>query len=284
MKIPQNYLSRCIRVGVLALVPLFISMDRSDAALIWSADFESYDTSEGPVAVTFNTSGADDTFRNVSTPLNISNPIYEVRGTGVPEFMGGNALYLAGTGSGGNGTLALRINQSSLPATTTVYVVSYDELMVGDSYNLSNQAREGSSSAGSASSLGGITSPLRVTFVMNLTGSDITLPGSMGTLASGFAITYRYDGTTFVAANATSITKPTLTGFEAGFTKGTTTGSYAGWFDNFGVWDSITDTVAGVNVLELAPGMNPIPEPSTAAMLLGVGAFAWLIRSKKARA
>lgn len=273
-------MSGFVRAGALALVPFFASMDRSDAALIWSADFESYDTSEGAVPVTFNASGEDDTFRNVFTQ-NISDLVTDVRGTGVPDFMSGNALYISGNGTGGS--LTARINQSLLPLITSVYVVSYDELMVGNSYTLSNQARAGNSSAGSASGLNGITSPLRVTFVMNLTGSDITLPGSMGTLASGYAITYRYDGTTFTAGTAQAIATG-VTGFEAGFTKSSATGSYAGWFDNFGVWDSLTDTVAGVNVLELAPGMNPIPEPSAAALLLGAGAIAWMVRSRKSRA
>lgn len=281
MKIPQNYLSRCIRVGVLALVPLFISMDRSDAALIWSADFESYDTSSGPSAVTFNTSGEDDTFRNV-TVASISGSLFEVRGTGVPAFMAGNALYISGNGTGSS--LTARINQSSLPAITDLYILSYDELMVGDSYNIGNIARAGTDNVGNASSLGGITSPIRVTFVMNLSGASITLPGTMGTLASGFAITYRYDGSTFAAASSAQAITSGITGFGAGFTRGSATGSYAGWFDNFGVWDSITDTVAGVNVLELAPGMNPIPEPSTAALLLGAGAIAWMIRSRKSHA
>lgn len=284
MKIPQNYLSRFIRVGALTLVPFFASMDRSDAALIWSADFESYDTSSGPSAVTFNTSGEDDTFRNTYTQ-NISDSTFEVSGTGVPEFMGGNALYISGNGTGVIGTLTARINQSMLSQITSgVYVVSYDELMVGDGYTMSNQARAGNSSAGSASGLTGTTSPLRVTFVMNLTGGDITLPGSMTALATGFAITYRYDGTTFLAASSAQAIATGITGFEAGFTKSNATGSYAGWFDNFGVWDSLTDTVAGVNVLELAPGMNPIPEPSTAALLLGAGAIAWMIRSRKSHA
>lgn len=280
-KIPLNWLSGFVRTGALALVPFFASMDRSDAALIWSADFESYDTSSGPAAVTFNTSGEDDTFRN-TTVANISGSLFEVRGTGVPAFMAGNALYISGNGTGSN--LTARINQSSLPAITDLYILSYDELMAGGSYNIGNIARAGTENVGNASSLGGITSPIRVTFVMNLTGSDITLPGAMGTLASGFAITYRYDGSTFVAATGAQAITSGITGFGAGFTRGTATGSFAGWFDNFGVWDSLTDTVAGVNVLELAPGMNPIPEPSAAALLLGAGAIAWMVRSRKSRA
>lgn len=93
---------------------------------------------------------------------------------------------------------------------------------------------------------------IRTTYVVNGSGSDLMLPGTLGTLPSGSAALYTSDGITFKLS-----AKEPLTGTDniRGFAiRANLRGGRACGFDNFGVWDSASDAVDGVNVLELAPG------------------------------
>lgn len=264
------------------MLSFFLAAHHTQAALIWSADFSSYDTSGGPVAPTLNTTGDNDTFSSSGTPSGLTNTVLEVRSTGVPSFMDGNALYQAGTADG-TGTASARLYQSALNSmgSTGVFVVSFDLARVSSSFSIANEARTSSGRSGSTVYVANTPmDPLRVTLVINRTGSDITLPGTMGNLATNSLVSYRYDGLNFSGAvfSTGNVTSSSITGFATGMSLSSPSlGTVlATWYDNFGVWDSITDTVAGVNVLSLAPGMVVIPEPSTAALLLPLAALATL--------
>ena len=99
----------------------------ASASLIWSADFESYDTSGGPAALITNDSGRNDTFTSLTSNARMKDVAGEVSATDVPSFMTGQALRLSGTVAE-DGLATLRLLQASLAriGSNGVYVVSFD--------------------------------------------------------------------------------------------------------------------------------------------------------------
>ena len=264
-----------------------------EADVVWSADFESYDTSGGSVPVTFNSSGDSDTFSGISTNSNMSITANDVSSTGVPSFMSGNALFVEGTTTAA-GLGNYRLSQSALPGVGSpgTYVVSYDFYNTGASYlSLLAEANIDTGRAGNTLYLNnGLKEALRVTIVINNTDSTVALPARLAetTLAANSMVAYTYDGTTFNTEKFSdgNITSSSISGFSIGasrrdFVEGDTPSI---WLDNLAVWNSVTDTVNGTSILELAPG-TVIPEVSSSAMLLGLLAvplvILWHRRSSK---
>ncbi len=262
-KSPFGFPVRLARFGVIAIFPLLLVSlaPQARADLVWNATFDAYDTSGGPVEAVVNASGSNDTFRNLTTS-GVSGATFEIVGSGVPDFMTGNALFIEAPGTGAPGVTA-RINQSALASLEAdgVYIVSYDLLKESrDSFSANTVARSGNNNAGSASAVFNTsTEPLRVTFVVNRTADPITLPGDLGDLPANHAVTYLNTGTKFTSGGTVDLGDEPVTGFGAGISANSGDKTYSGWFDNFGVWNSLSDTVKGVSVLELAPGTVPKP-------------------------
>lgn len=279
----------------IVLVLLFGMISQVPAALVWYSEFETYDTSGGSVPLTTNATGDNDTFSNTATS-SIDSPQFLVTNTGVPDFMSGNALQVTGTSIEGS-SFSFNLRQFNLPdiGTTGVMIISFDMLRAtttNTAQSLNAQARiNGTTSSGNQVSIANTahTQTYRVTIVINRSGETVALPYGLGSLANEALTIYRYDGTNAVITSSSSGTiASTVAGFTTGLSSGNTTGglNVNFWFDNFGVWDSLSDTVLDTSVLELAPGTIPtIPEPSTASTLLVTltGVFvAWRKRSRSA--
>lgn len=277
-------------IKFLSLASLLFGMGhQASAALIWQADFESYSTISGPVALIVNPSGDNNTFTNTSISR-IDSPLFQVADTSVPAFMSGNALHVQGTTDSASGTSSFYLYQNALPVIgdTGVMVLSYDLLRSTGSTLGTLNARLVNEAGGTTSSetvsLSQAT-PYRITLVVNRTGGEITLPGALGLLSTGYFALYRYDGTTFTLTASSLVTASNnASGFQTGPSQSNPAAglSVDYWFDNFGVWDSLSDTVDGVGVLELAPGVVPVPESAiTPLLILGLGGILALRRGKK---
>ncbi|WP_052361177.1 PEP-CTERM sorting domain-containing protein [Geminisphaera colitermitum] len=271
-------ISTSARCGAVGLAALLLAAS-TQAALIWEADFESYNTSSGAVALTIASTGANDTFTAALPNANLGSAVSEVRNVGVPSFMSGNALYIGGTSLASSGvSFALQQNKIASVGASGVLVASFDLYNVSVSgVNTTGEARTSAGRSGSTmlSTSTPVDTAIRVTIVINKTGSDVTLPGTLGSLASGSATIYRFDGTTFEGRATTTSIGDNVTGFATGFSLSSSvvgSSTYGLWLDNFSVWNSLTDTVNGTSILSLPP--SNIPEPSTVALLAGLAALA----------
>jgi hypothetical protein len=274
----------------LLLATFSMALATSQAALIWSADFSSYDTSGGAVNVTVNSTGADDTLSGTTFAGTGGTFSTEVASASSP--LSGNALKLSFTNNSGNGISATRMtifqgSQTSLDG-SGVYVLSTD--MVRTSSNGISEARSWSaigpsSTAGSnnATTTAVGTTPWRFTLVINQTGANILLPGTMGALSTNTMATYFYNGTTYSGLTTTSASAADVTGFATGSYRSNSLANgqtVTVWYDNMGMWNSASDTVNGVSILSLAPG-TVVPEPSACALgLLGLAASLGLVRRR----
>lgn len=284
----------------LCIAPLTLLTGTCPAALVWEAGFSSYDTSGGAVALTTNSTGDDDTFTEITVSQTGAHTFTaNVSDTSVPSLMTGNALKLTLTNTSGasESNTTIRLLQYNLPSlgTSGVYVLSYDIAQAAGSTNISSVngdartntgSRNGSGSASSFMSALSQGTTLRYTLVINRSGAAITLPGTLGTVAADAAVAYLYDGSTYSAtATITGITSTSITGFATGDNRSGSIaagGNLTAWYDNFGVWDSASDTLNGTSVLSLTPG-TVVPEPSTVALLaagLGGGVLAALRRRR----
>ncbi len=259
---------------ILASTSILIG-SQANADVIWTADFESYNTSGGPVNVTLNSTGADDTFSSIAPNSRMSTAASQVASTGVPAFMSGNAFYLEGLVTQ-DGNASIRTLQPDLPSLGSdgLYVVSFD-FFTSDStnYSIIGETRAGSGRSGNTLYTASTNNtPLRITMVINHTDNSVALPSTLGTLNADSMVMYLYDGTTFSGAkfNDGNITSSSISGFSIGISRSNfdENDTPSAWYDNFAVWNSVSDTVGGTSVLELAPG-TPIPEPSTYALILG---------------
>ncbi len=288
-----SFISTLTRLVALGLAMIALS---SHAALIWQADFESYNTTAGAAALTINTTGSNDTFTSTVPNSRIEEATTEVRKTGVPSFMSGNALYISGKCKEAD-TTSLALQQSAItslaPGSSGMLVVSFDGYNTSAStVNTLGEARtETGGRAGSSMYASSTTSntAFRFTIIVNRTGTAITLPASLGQLNTNSAAIYRFDGTNYDKLNVSDGNlgaSTTVVGFAAGFSlKGVVGSTYGMWLDNFGAWNSLTDTVNGTNILSLAPGAlsSPIPEPSTVALLAGIAVLLGAVATRKLR-
>ncbi|MDR1281980.1 MAG: PEP-CTERM sorting domain-containing protein [Opitutaceae bacterium] len=261
----------------------------AQAALVWQADFESYNISEGAAALTIASTGANDTFTGAAPNAQLGSGIGEVRKIGVPSFMSGNALYIGGTSPAADATprnISFTLQQSAIASvgSSGVLVASFDVWNVSpNGVNTTGEARVGGSGrSGSTltSSSTTVETAFRFTIVINRTGSSIDLPGGLAPLATNSAAIYRFDGSSYERLNVSSgnVSSTGITGFATGFSLSSPSAgvTYGLYFDNFGAWDSLMDRVNGTSILSLAPGtvLSTVPEPSVAALLAGFAALA----------
>jgi len=178
--------------------------------------------------------------------------------------------------------------QTSLSG-TGIYIVSADMVRTGGS---GINGTRNYAATGDATTTGSVnnttptavgTTPWRFTFVINQTGGDITLPGSLGTLTNNRNAAYFFDGTTYSGLTTISTTSTAVTGFSIGSFRSNSipNTSVTVWYDNMGLWNSASDTVGGTSVLSLAPGtVIPVPEPSTIALSLLAGVTVIALRRR----
>lgn len=287
-------------------VPFALLAASAKADLVWSSDFSSYDTGGGAVNLVTNATGDDDTFTSVQVSQSGANTFSAqvVGGASVPSVLTGNALRfsMVNTSGGALSNTTTRLLQYSLGSlgTSGVYIVSYDLISDAGGTGISsvngNARTTSGSNAGAANSsfqTGSLSTGARYTMVINRTGTDIVLPGALGTLATNSTASYLYNGTAFAGLDieAGTVTSTSITGFASGANRSGTIsagGNLTVWYDNFGVWSSASDLVDGVSVLSLAPGtlVSAIPEPSAVSLLMGaatLGAVA-LRRNRRGKA
>lgn len=242
----------------------------TEASLIYSADFSGYTVGATP---TINNTGDDNTFTQL-TDSGVGGS-FTVQAAASPYAS--NYVQLArasGESTAFNRFAQSRITDMSLTGQTSMFVVSFDyNRTSAGSANLQVTLTDSGNSGIGASNLT-LDNPAvsenlrRATYVYNGTGADIPLPGTMGNLASGSAALYSYNGTTFTLDSTVVVGG---SGNIGGFAIRTNLNAgRASNFDNFGVWDSFSDSFGGVNVLQLAPG-TVVPEPTVAsAVALGL--------------
>lgn len=243
----------CLSALVFAAIP-------ARADLIWSANFESYDTKSGPAPLRVEATGAKDTFSGTtSNTATLASSTCEV--TAGPS---GNVLSLSATGNGTEGNVTLRFVQSTLAGIPEngVLIVSFDLAVTGKAgFSLANEARAAKGRSGKAVYLPvgrADGSPRRAVIVVNNSGSALALPGSLGELANNSMASYLFDGTnyeTLLRSDGNVLTLP-ITGFSSGLSKSRLDAGVAltAAFDNFGAWSSAADTFENTAVLSLPPG------------------------------
>jgi hypothetical protein len=243
----------------LVLCGLSVLCPVASASLIWKADFKDYNTGGGAVPLVVNSSGKDNTFTATIPNKNISAPVQRVARADAPAFMSGNALYLGGTGSGGNVSFMLQQNAIVTSGYSGVLIASFD--MYNASVSAVSMTAEARTTTGrigktSYSASTPTATPLRVTIVINRIGSAIILPGNLGSLATDSLAIYRFDGIKYDGLSISEGISNKITGFATGFSLSSSEPgfTYGVWFDNFAAWDSLSDTLDGKSVLELAPG------------------------------
>lgn len=270
----------------------------AQAAVVWQADFSSYGNVGSGVNVTVDNTGNDDTLSGTSS-TGTAGVVYttQVVTTGSP--LTGNALRLSLTNTNASAvgtntfTRIFQGHQASLGG-NGIYIMSADMIRTSSaaSTTVRNYAATGdasiiSSVSNTDTSTDVGTAVRRLTFVINQTGSALTLPGSLGSLADDAEAAYFYDGTNYTGlAITTGITNLGITGFATGSLRSSNFNAGQNvtvWYDNMGLWNSSSDTVGGVNVLQLAPG-TVVPEPSTIALFLLAGVTMVVLRRRAVRA
>lgn len=285
--------------SALCLFLLAAPLAPAHAVLVWSANFNSYDTSGGAVNVTVNSTGNDDTlsgFTYAPTTAGTSS----TQQVANSALLTGNALQLVYTNAtGGNvnnvGMTIFQGAQDSLGG-SGLYVMSTD--MVRTSSSSISAARswaatDDATTTGSTNTTNTTATNiaqntvLRFTLVINQTGSAITLPGSLGSLADDAEASYFFDGTNYVGLTITSgITSTGITGFATSPFRSNNLASGQSitvWYDNMGLWNASSDTVNGTSILSLAPG-TVVPEPSVIGLSLAACALVLVLRRREAGA
>jgi len=253
---------KTVKIISIATGLAFICAWNASAALIWQADFQSYGNG---TSVTINSTGNDDTFSRLDQGTLTAT-------TGVTGFADTVGL-LAGTLNNA------ALDQSGLGAANfagKAMIVSFDyQIVPSSTYNLSVRSLSAANTLGgkistSFAQTGGSIAyeKVRITMVANTTGSSITLGNGL-TLADGQIANYALKGASYINLTSAPLTSTTLAGFRV-YAAGMSS-TESGYIDNIGVWNDITDTVGGTNVMALAVG-TIIPEPSTIGML-GLGAL-----------
>lgn len=258
---------------------LFASATSSHAALLWQADFSTY--SDGQAITTNNTTGANNTFSRITgTGITVT---LTGRSEAPPFSTGVYADFDATAATtGSSGTMGRR-NLAAF-GDGDVRIVSFDVARTSaGSLNLRiDFIDSGYLSLGSGNTtFSNLAIPAadtlyRVTAVYNQSGSSIALPGSLSPLADGFAaFYYKVGGVYTQVGSSLALGTNTGAGFQLSMT-GLAVGESV-MFDNMGFWSSASDTVGGVNVLEL----GAVPEPSSSLYFLGALALVWRRRFRK---
>lgn len=245
---------------------------QAHAALLWYADFENYTSGS---SVTFNGTGANNTFSaliNEGTNAVTTATVKSATGGMTSNFMT-LARVSSDAGSGFSGFTQDKIASIADGGTA---VLSFDlNKQVGET--AVNLQTKGLSTNGSgneaAANLPSSSGVIRMTLVVNRSGSSLILPGTLGSLADDAVAIYLQSsaGAYFGLTTSSISAAGSLTGFAS---RSFMTDGRAVGFDNFGFWSSTSDTWNGTNVMQLAAG-TVVPEPSTAA-LAGLGVFGFL--------
>ncbi len=241
----------------------FACASAATADLIWSADFESYNTKHEPAPLIINSSGKDDTFTAVLPNSRMKVGACEVRSDGSPSFMDGNALYLEGDViETGNASLRIRQNKMDTISGAGAIVISFDVYcphkpvysLIAE-VNTNQDGRTGSM----------LYSPqpksetIRATIIINCTSNSLTLPGDLGSLNTNSCALYFYDGVSYSGLKISDgdVTSYEISGFSVGLSRSNFEKNDVAelWIDNVGVWNSIDDSISGTSVLELKPGV-----------------------------
>ncbi len=235
----------------------------AQATLVYKAGFNTYTNGQ---TITANTTGDDNTFSGIVNAGG-TQKAYDASGLGV-GMDDGLSMRIGGAAN------TVTISQKALGA-MPLMITSFDFYSPDISLKFSAHR---TNSAGSPLALFTATDTgtsldgklIRATMVVNRSsGSSITLPGSLGTLATNkYAVYYQYGGTyTLIGSIASVSANYDPIGFQMvnTFTAASEYTSYA-LYDNIGVWDSATDTVGTTSVLQLSPG-SVIPEPATIGLL-----------------
>lgn len=249
-------IARCLALLTGSLLATSLPLQ---AKLIYKADFENYSAGDEIVS---NRTGNDNTFSGLSAGSTISGSFQAFDGSAV----------------GMNGGLSLRAGASAFTSEGSVtagqsklgkYGVGKALIVSFDTYSPSADLRAAFHSTGNARmGANAISGTLlndkstRVTMVMNQTGTDITLPGALGALATGNSIVYyQISG----ESAFTELKRQPATGDAGGFglTVNLRKSDDYRLFDNIGAWDSPADAVGGISVLQLPPG-TMIPETGSA--------------------
>lgn len=260
-------------IGVLSLPPGTVVPPPAaavPAGLVWAADFESYDTTAGAVSADIETSGDFDTFSAKSSSTN-AGLVFSAEVA--PSTLTGNALKLSLSNTSGAGISAtsMKVSQYHQPVLGAgALVLSYDAVRTSGN-GISGSRSYAATTAGSTSGNNNTTSsafgttPLRYTFVVNRTGGAITLPGSLGSLATNSTAGYYYDGSTYTGLTlATGASGSSISGFATGTYRSNSLaggGTVTVWFDNMSLWNSLSATLGGTSVLSLSPGTVVLDAP-----------------------
>lgn len=263
-----------------------------NAGLVWQADFESYSAGSD---VTINATGDDDTFTSwigSSSSLDQQLTAVDASSYGLIDGLSGKLT----SGNSYTSDKSVRLHQDAIGnyGTGDALVLSFDRVRSADSHwsNLgmwfsdSDGVRLGGTGLSfSDAAFFGATKVGRVTMVLNLTGASIALPGSLGSLASGYYAVFgkdNYNGS-YVGLVTKAITETSgIAGFTLDhiITGGEAVPNYQ-FLDNMFVADSVNDEVGGINVLELDFG-TVVPEPATIGML-GLGALITILCRQRMR-
>ncbi len=274
-------------IAVLATVALALP---AGAGIVWQADFESYSAGNN---VALNATGDDDTFTSFQgsgSGLTPSLTVVDASAYGLN--MAGKLSAIPTTT-----TKQVWLNQASAGSygDGTFLALSFDAVRPSDTTPAQNILATFATADGTRATSGfitlldnqftGSTKKGRVTLVMNLTGADVALPGTLGMLADGMVAMYGKEATSglYVGLATTTISDAnTITGFIIDQPIPANTANIYHLFDNMVFVDSASDTIGGTNVLELDFGTAVVPEPTTIGML-GVGALVAILRRRLMR-
>jgi hypothetical protein len=220
------------------------------AALVYKADFSTYSAGQ---TVTANASGDDDTFSGIVNAGG-TQKAYDGSSVGMTK---GLSMRIGGV-SGQNVTISQKALGEMPLMITSFDFYSPDISMKFSAYRTNSAGNPLAlfTATDTGTSLDGKL--IRATMVVNRSGSSITLPGSLGAVATDkYAVYYQYGGTytligSIAAATANPIGFQVVNAFDVN--------SYV-LYDNIGVWSSATDTVNGTSVLQLSAGETVIPGP-----------------------
>jgi len=231
--------------------------------------------------------GASQTFSGFQA-LSQPSRVLQMKAASIPSMGADNAIeWYVGPATGEGTNYNCRFFQTALPTfgAGSVFVLSYD----ADGYT-SPGLYDSSNTRITANQLGGASSNYqRITVIGNRTGSPITLPDGLGTVADGEAVLYYRNATGFYFGGTQSISGD-FNGFAEQLYRGAEVSAY---YDNFMISDSLDGNgqlflVDGVaySFLELPAGASmadELPEPATMG-LLAIGGLSVLLRRRKSRA
>ncbi len=237
------------------------------SSMIWRAGFESYDATDD---VVMNGTGNADTFTSFAGSSSYLTPSLKAIDASVYGLTNGLAGKVTSS-TAFTSTKHIWVNQASLGSfgDGSVLVLSFDRVRPSDTTG-ANVLAQFSDANGNRlggcwmtlldSAFPGSTKQGRVTLAVNLTGSGVVLPGSLGTLPDRTVAIYGKNiSGSYVGLSTASVSEINqITGFVLDQTiNANTPGMYQLW-DNFGFWSSQNATVNGTNVLALDFGAIPL--------------------------